>query len=81
MPLRHWVNLRVLRLLVSHAVTDAVAILVFVGLFHFVEILLGSGPYADVLDRIERTALILIVVMFAGHLVYNVFKEMIRDVR
>jgi hypothetical protein len=76
MPFRHWIDLRVIRLLVSHAITDACAILIVWGLIRFTATLLGPGPYVDVLDHVERSALILLVIIFAAHLVYNVFREM-----
>jgi hypothetical protein len=79
MPFPNWLmNLEVVKLLIKHTVTDAIAITLFWGLFHYVKILEGDGAYGFLMGRVEHITLMTLVIVFAIHVVYNVIREMFK---
>ena len=69
----------VIKLLVRHTITDAIAVSLFWCLFHYVSWLAGPGRYGALVDDVEHITLFLLVIVFALHVVYNVLKEMFKN--
>jgi hypothetical protein len=79
MPFPEWLlNWPVVKLLIKHTVTDAIAISLFWGLFHYVKSLEGDGVYGYLMARLEHITLIVLLTIFAAHVVYNVAREMFK---